>query len=33
MWFTIVTLGICFLVAFITDIWDIYNNRKYEWLI
>lgn len=27
-WFVVGTLGICFLVAFITDIWDIYNNRK-----
>lgn len=27
-WFVVATLGICFLVAFITDIWDIYNNRK-----
>lgn len=27
-WFVVGVLGICFLVAFITDIWDIYNNRK-----
>ena len=27
-WFVVTTLGICFLVAFITDIWDIYNKRK-----
>ena len=27
-WFVVGTLGICFLVVFITDIWDIYNNRK-----
>lgn len=27
-WFVVGTLGICFLVAFITDIIDIYNNRK-----
>ena len=27
-WFVVGTLMLCFLVAFITDIWDIYNNRK-----
>ena len=27
-WFVVGALGICFLIAFITDIWDIYNNRK-----
>ena len=27
-WFVVGTLGICFLIAFVTDIWDIYNNRK-----
>lgn len=27
-WFVVGTLAVCFLVAFITDIWDIYNNRK-----
>ena len=27
-WFVVGILAICFLVAFITDIWDIYNNRK-----
>lgn len=27
-WFVVGTLGICFLVAFVTDVWDIYNKRK-----
>lgn len=27
-WFVVGTLGICFLVAFITDMIDIYNKRK-----
>ena len=27
-WFVVGTLMLCFLVVFITDIWDIYNNRK-----
>ena len=27
-WFVVGTLAVCFLIAFITDIWDIYNNRK-----
>lgn len=27
-WFVVGTLMLCFLVTFITDIWDIYNNRK-----
>ena len=27
-WFVVGTLVVCFLIAFITDIWDIYNNRK-----
>ena len=27
-WFVVGTLMLCFLVTFITYIWDIYNKRK-----